>query len=39
MEQLQQYRQYIADNPTNAGITVAAAACYVASWMDDWFNP
>jgi hypothetical protein len=39
IEQLEQYRQYIATNPANAGITVAANTCYAASWMDDWFKP
>jgi type I restriction enzyme R subunit len=39
IEQLEQYRQYIATNPANAGITVGADACYVASWMDGWLKP
>ncbi len=38
LEQLHQYRQYIGDNPTKAGITVAPAAWYVATWMDEWFR-
>lgn len=38
LEQLQQYRQYIADNPTRAGIAVSARSYYVAAWMDDWFK-
>ena len=37
-EQLQQYRQYIADNPKQAGIVVPAGAQYVARWVDRWFE-
>jgi REP element-mobilizing transposase RayT len=37
LEQLLQFRQYIADNPNKAGISVAAEALYRASWMDRWF--
>ena len=39
LEQLHQYRHYIADNPTKAGITIPAAAHYVAGWMDGWTEP
>jgi type I restriction enzyme R subunit len=39
LEQLREYRKYIADNPAKAGIAVPALACYVAPWMDDWFKP
>jgi hypothetical protein len=37
-EQLHEYRKYIADNPAKAGITLAASARYVATWMDEWFR-
>jgi putative transposase len=36
LEELTQYRQYIADNPNKAGIPLAADALYHADWMDDW---
>ena len=38
LEQLAQYRQYIADNPSKAGISLAADAVYRADWMDAWFT-
>jgi REP element-mobilizing transposase RayT len=38
LEQLLLFRQYITDNPMNAGISVAADAVYRASWMDAWFS-
>ena len=36
LSQLAQFRQYIADNPSKAGITLAADALYHADWMDAW---
>jgi REP element-mobilizing transposase RayT len=38
LEQLQQYRQYIADNPKKAGITLPANSQYAAAWIDEWFK-
>jgi putative transposase len=38
LEQLHEYRKYIADNPSKTGITLPLAACYVATWMDEWFE-
>jgi type I restriction enzyme R subunit len=38
LEQLREYRKYIAENPAKAGIAVIPAALYVASWMDAWFK-
>jgi type I restriction enzyme R subunit len=38
LEQLHEYREYIANNPATAGITLPAAALYVANWMDEWFS-
>lgn len=37
LDQLMKYRQYIADNPSKACITLAADAVYHADWMDEWF--
>jgi type I restriction enzyme R subunit len=39
LEQLQAYREYIAANPTKAGVVVAPGAMYRAEWMNDWFHP
>jgi REP-associated tyrosine transposase len=36
LEQLVQYREYIASNPSKAGIEVATEALYRAAWMDAW---
>jgi putative transposase len=38
LEQLAQYRQYIAENPTKAGVSLHPDAAYHASWMDAWFS-
>jgi hypothetical protein len=39
LEQLQSYREYIATNPSQAGITVPAPALYRAELMDRWLLP
>jgi hypothetical protein len=39
LEQLVQIRQYVADNPRNARITVSSDTVYRAEWMDKWFSP
>lgn len=38
LEQLVQFRGYIADNPRKAGITIAPEAIYHADWMDRWLS-
>ncbi|HKD37637.1 MAG TPA: hypothetical protein VKB78_12585, partial [Pirellulales bacterium] len=38
LEQLYQYRQYVADNPRKAGIQLLTSAYYIARWMDEWFT-
>jgi putative transposase len=38
LEQLQQYREYIADNPAKAGLTIPVNARYRATWMDEWLK-
>jgi type I restriction enzyme R subunit len=38
LEQLVQFRGYIADNPNKAGIVVSPTALYRAEWMDQWFS-
>jgi type I restriction enzyme R subunit len=38
LEQLHEYRNYIAENPAKARITVPSSASYVATWMNDWFT-
>jgi putative transposase len=38
LEQLIQFRQYIADNPAKAGISLPADALYHAKWMDAWLT-
>lgn len=38
LEQLLQIRQYIANNPQNASITVGNDAIYRADWMDEWYS-
>jgi putative transposase len=38
LEQVHEYRTYIADNPAKAGINLPPEAYYVAGWMDDWFR-
>jgi type I restriction enzyme R subunit len=38
LEQLEQFRQYIADNPAKASIDILAIAHYRAQWMDEWFK-
>lgn len=37
LEQLAAYRDYIAENPKRAGISVGEHAYYRAEWMDPWF--
>ncbi len=37
LEELLIFRNYIADNPRRAGISVIPAAYYRAAWMDEWF--
>ena len=37
-EELTQYRQYIADNPKKAGLSLAADGVCHADWMDAWFT-
>lgn len=34
--QLRHFRDYIAENPQKAGITIPPAAYYRAAWMDEW---
>ena len=38
VEQLEKYRQYIRNNPANAGIKVADNAYYQAEWMSEWLS-
>jgi putative transposase len=38
LEQLAQFRQYVADNPKKAGISLADEAVYHADWIDAWFS-
>jgi type I restriction enzyme R subunit len=38
LEQLQEYRKYIAANPASARITLPPIAAYVAAWMNEWFG-
>jgi putative transposase len=36
LEELVRFRQYIADNPKKARLSLPAAALYHADWMDGW---
>jgi putative transposase len=38
LEQLVVFREYIADNPKNAGCELPAEALYRACWMDEWLS-
>ena len=38
LEQLVHFREYIAENPQKAGITITHEAQYHADWMDAWFS-
>jgi len=38
LTQLHKIRDYIADNPLNAGITLLPDANHQAAWMDQWFH-
>ncbi len=38
LTQLAHFREYIAGNPTKAGIVLPAEAQFRADWMDAWFS-